>query len=125
MIEIIFYSLLSPWGLALVTSIWLYPAVLEEVVKWAIVKWRVDSIHWTGKIGCVVGVSFGVGELMLFSLNSWMSGDWQSLLTRLLITVPMHGLTGAIIGRGMQLKMGLGGVLIAMIVHAIFNRFIG
>ena len=116
------YAAVAPFGLLLLSSLWQYPAVLEEVVKWGILRYGVSSIEyrvWTQ--GLLVGAVFGLSEAVLFSMNSWSGGQWGAMVMRLLLTVPMHALTGVIIVWGMKNKIGAVGLMVAMGVHWAFN----
>ena len=128
MLEIGLYSAVAPLILLLLSTIWRYPAVLEEVVKWGILKMGKSSDRSPSGMqgselgnGVVVGLVFGLSEAVLFSTNAWMSGDWRVMGMRLLLTVPMHTLTSLIISVGMKYGVGWVGLVFAMIIHATFN----
>lgn len=118
------YAAVAPFGLLLLSSVWVYPAVLEEVVKWGILQWSMLNGQWSMKTGALVGLVFGLSEAVLFSLNAWTSGDWGAICMRLLLTVPMHTLTGSIIGYAMGRGWGWMGVIVSMLTHAMFNRIV-
>src|SRR3989339_2073343 len=111
--EVGLYSAIAPWILLLLSSVWLYPAGLEEVVKWLILKWTMDDGRWTMRSGAVVGIVFGLSESVLYMTNAWMSGQWGVLGQRLLLTVPMHILTAMVTVWGMRHKMGWVGLGLA------------
>ncbi len=113
MLEAGLYSAIAPLILLLVSSVWQYPPILEELVKWLILR--------TGGRGWIVGLVFGLSEAILFSLNAWSSGQWGVMGMRLLLTVPMHALTGAVIGWGMKNGLGWLGLFLAIVIHAGFN----
>ncbi len=124
MLEMGLYSAIAPLILLLLSSVWTYPAVLEEVVKWGILKLG-DSGKVLGvREGAVVGLVFGLSEAVLFAGNAWGSGAWSSIGMRLLLTVPMHTLTAIIIAWGIKNKMGLVGLLGAMVIHGVFNYLV-
>ena len=119
------YSAIAPLVLLLLSSVWKYPAVLEEVVKWGILK-SGDSGKVLGvREGAVVGLVFGLSEAILFSQNAWIGGQWTAMGMRLFLTVPMHTVNAMIIAFGMKHKMEWLGLGVAMGVHAIFNYFAG
>lgn len=124
MIEAAMYGSIAPWVLAILSSVWAYPAVLEEVVKWGILRYIVHGTQYIVRVGLIVGLAFGVGELGLYSTNAWSSGEWESMLVRLILTVPMHGLTGGIIGAALAKRLGLLGLGVAMILHYFYNTYI-
>jgi len=129
MMEMGLYSAVAPLLLMLVSSVWQYPAVLEEVVKWGILKMGQSSDHSLAQgselgIGLVVGLVFGLSEAILYSSNAWASGDWNAMLYRIALTVPMHTLTAMITALGMKRGVGYIGLLLAMVLHVMFNSFV-
>lgn len=125
MLEIGLYSAIAPLVLLLLSSVWKYPAVLEEVVKWGILRSSIiDSRSWK-RSGVIVGLVFGLSEAILFSQNAWIGGQWTAMGMRLFLTVPMHTVSAMIIAFGMKHKMEWLGLGVAMGVHAIFNYFAG
>ena len=125
MLETGLYSAVAPLMLLLISGLWQYPAVLEEVVKWGILKSRANGQQLTTKQGAVVGLIFGLSETILFTLNAWAGGQWGVIGERLILTVPMHVITTAMIAHFMQKKMALLGILLAMIIHGTFNYWVG
>ena len=125
MLEIGLYSAIAPWVLLLVSSVWRYPAILEEVVKWGILKTsKIGESKAAISKGLVVGLVFGLSEAILYSLNGWQSGEWGTLLMRFLLTVPMHMVTATIIAYAMSKRMVVVGLTTAMIIHAGFNYWV-
>jgi len=82
-----------------------FPAVVEELAK-ALVVYRVAG--WQPAFG--LGLVFGFSETVLFTLNTF--DLWQ----RLLLTVPMHGLTAAV-----MVRFGKPGLVLAILIHYLFN----
>ncbi len=121
MLEMGLYSAIAPLILLLLSSVWMYPAVLEEVVKWGILKFSNSNLQFTSREGVVVGLAFGLSEAVLFTMNAWMSGVWSAIVMRLLLTVPMHVITSVIIARGVKYRLGWIGLILAMLVHGGFN----
>lgn len=124
MIEIALYSAVAPLILLLLSSVWVYPAVLEEVVKWGIMRFVIHESIIKIHVGAIVGLVFGLSESILFINNAWVGGEWSAIGTRLLLTVPMHGVTGMVIALGMKYKVGWMGLLVAMFLHAGFNYLV-
>ena len=121
MMEMGLYSAVAPLLLLLVSSVWQYPAVLEEAVKWGILRNSVVGRVVEVKDGMVVGLVFGLSEAILYSSNSWVSGDWNAMFYRIALTVPMHTLTAMITALGMKRGVGYIGLLLAMVIHVMFN----
>lgn len=124
MMEMGLYSAVAPLLLLLVSSIWQYPAVLEEAVKWGILRNSVVDRVVEVNDGMVVGLVFGLTEAILYSANAWTSGDWNAMLYRIALTVPMHTLTAMITALGMKRGVGYIGLIIAMVLHVMFNSFV-
>ncbi len=124
MMEMGLYSAVAPFLLLLVSSVWQYPAVLEEAVKWGILRNSVVGRAVEVKGGMVVGLVFGLSEAILYSANAWASGDWNAMLYRIALTVPMHTLTAMITALGMKRGVGYIGLIIAMVLHVMFNSFV-
>ena len=124
MIEMGMYSALAPLVLLLLSSVWMYPSVLEEVVKYGIM--RVGSIECptSPQTGLVVGLVFGLSETILYTGNAWTSAQWGPMVMRLVLTVPMHTVTAIVIAWSMQKRMGWVGIVVAMVIHGGFNMLI-
>lgn len=118
------YSAIAPLILLLLSSVWAYPAVLEEVVKWGILKLTADGQQMTAMQGALVGLVFGLSEAVLFSMNAWSGGQWGAIGTRLVLTVPMHALTASVMAWAMSKKIGWVGLGLAMIIHGGFNYLV-
>lgn len=131
------YAAIAPLILLLLSGVWTYPAVLEEVVKWVLIRSSVVDCgsalprgrSWM-KSGAVVGLIFGLSEAILYSVNAWTTAQWGPMVMRLALTVPMHTVTAVIIAMGMKLdrrssivdrRWEYVGLLCAMILHATFN----
>lgn len=117
MMEMGLYAAVSPLVLLLVSAVWQYPAVLEEVVKWGILRSGPSN-------GVVVGLVFGLSEAILYSASAWNSGDWNAMLYRILLTVPMHTVTAMVTAAGMKRGVGYIGLASAMVIHAGFNYLV-
>lgn len=121
MLEIGLYSAIAPLVLLLLSSVWKYPAVLEEVVKWALLRTGTEKREYRTSDGAVVGLIFGLSEAVLFTMNAWTGGQWSVIGTRLILTVPMHILTATLIAWGMKKHWTIVMLLVAMVIHALFN----
>lgn len=124
MIEMILYAFVAPLILLLLASVWTYPAVLEEVVKWLVLKFG-DKASVNFAVGSYVGMAFGVSEAILYTMNAWNGGEWSAIALRLVLTVPMHSITAGITGESMRRGKGYVGLVIAMMIHATFNYAVG
>lgn len=119
------YSAIAPWVLLLIASVWSYPAALEELVKWAILKSAAKRQRLTTQHGVLVGLVFGLSESIFYTLNAWGTGQWGAIGMRLLLTVPMHLVTAGAIAVSMRRGWGIAGVLIAVVIHMSFNTAVG
>ena len=124
MLEMAMYAAMAPMVLLLVASVWIYPAVLEEVVKWIILRIRTSDKTPTSNEGVLVGLIFGLSESILYATNAWGSGQWGAIGLRLLHTVPMHAVTAGIIAFGIKKGVGWVGLVIAMVVHGLYNYLV-
>lgn len=94
--------------------------VVEEVTKWGVLQLGRKWLGWGGwKQGLVVGLFFGLTELVLYAPQLWEAGAGVTWGARALWTVPMHALTGALVGGSKW------GILLAIVVHGLFNLWIG
>lgn len=125
MLEIGLYAGIAPLGLLLLSSIWSYPAYLEEVIKWLILKNSNHSSDMTGRAGFVVGLGFGLSEWVLYLSGAWMSGNYMAMLVRLCLTVPMHAITGMITGMRVGRREQYLFLIMAIMIHALFNYIVG
>lgn len=119
------YAAIAPFGLLLLSSVWMYPAVLEEVVKWGILRLTANGVQLTVGQGALVGLMFGLSEAVLYSMNAWGGGQWGAMGMRLLVTVPMHMVTAWVIAVFLRRGWGVMGVLIAVVIHMGFNIMVG
>lgn len=118
------YSAIAPLVLLLLASVWKYPAVLEELVKYGIMRVGAIERPTSPQTGIVVGLVFGLSEAILYTANAWTSAQWGPMALRLVLTVPMHTITAVVIAWGMQKRMGWVGVVVAMVMHGGFNMLI-
>lgn len=92
-----------------------FPVLIEELAK-ALVIYRAGS--WKQAVG--LGLVFGFSEAVLFMVNANLLQNMSAVWWRLLLTVPMHGVTAAmmvIFGK----KFWPLGLALAILVHGLFN----
>lgn len=123
MFELGLYATIAPWAMLILSRVWQYPAVLEELVKLIILLRPVGKLGVEGGWvrGLVVGLVFGLSEAVLYTIPAWSHGDWSVILARLALTVPMHMLAGIVIGIAIERRIAVVGLLIAMAIHGLFN----
>lgn len=117
------WSLIGPFILILVLKLLPLGIFLEEAFK----GWLTYQLIKTDKRASVwaavgIGAAYGFSELVLFSLKYWPAGQYDASLARLLLTVPLHGLTTALWYAGLKRKKVWLGALAALAVHFLFNR---
>jgi hypothetical protein len=100
-----------PMVLWFVEQVLPFPALIEELGK-AIFVYRAKN--WREAAG--LGLVFGLAEAVLFLVNANQLQTMTSWLGRLLLTVPMHGVTAAI-----MFKFGRFGLVLAILIHFWFN----
>jgi hypothetical protein len=119
------WAAVAPFGLVLLTAFWQYPAWGEEFVKWGIMHFAADNLQFSMRNGVGVGLIFGLSEAVLYSMNVWTSQRWETMVLRLLLTVPMHTVTGGIIAGTKVKGYGWLGLILAILIHASFNYTVG
>ncbi len=108
---LILWMAILPMILWFVELILPFPVLLEELAK-ALVVYR--AANWKQAAG--LGLVFGLGEAILFLVNANWLGSLGPIWQRLLLTVPMHGLTAAV-----MVAFGKPGLILAVLIHALFN----
>lgn len=106
-----------------------FPYIIEELVKALIVFFIAkEAIDRPLQIVLIIlsGLLFTVSETILYSLNISLVGNWVTLADRLLLTGALHiGTLLLILGFTFIKKRLLPvGVILAMIVHFLFNYFV-
>lgn len=124
MLEMGLYAAIAPLVLLILGSIWRYPAVLEEVVKCGVMRMGRFERENFAEVGIVVGLTFGLSETVLYTMNTWASMDWRVIVWRLLLTVPMHVVTAISTAWGIKYKRIYEGLGCALVIHAIFNYLV-
>lgn len=108
---LILWMAILPMILWFVELVLPFPAVIEELAK-ALVVYRAGSWKQAGGLGLV----FGLSEAWLFLINANQLGSLFSFWQRLLLTVPMHGLTAVL-----MVRFGKPGLVLAILIHYLFN----
>lgn len=120
------WSLSGPFVLALVLRLLPLGILLEEVFKGALVIWLTKSDRRASLLAAMgVGLAYGFSELVLFSLNYWPVGMSLASLWRLLLTIPMHGVTTMLWLLGARKGKVWLGAAAALAVHLGFNSVVG
>lgn len=128
-INIYLLAVASPWLLLIAGMVLPIQFVMEEVVK-LLILWNISRIGLTQKAGWVyaltAGLVFGMSEVMLFVINALTQNNVSILVERILLTVPMHGisaLTMFVIGRRGKLWWAVG-LAAAIVIHGTFNYIV-
>lgn len=117
---------IGPFGLMLVLKLLPLGILLEEVFKGGLVIWLVSrGNRVTMFTAFAIGATYGFSEFVLFDLAYWSTGNYLSSIWRLLLTTPMHGLTGVCWLWGIRRKRIWLGGLTALAVHGLFNFLTG
>ncbi len=122
-------SLILPfilWPLELLLP---YPYIVEEVAKAVVVYFIIKSTNnydHRVKLAVFSGVFFALSESVLYIFNIQLTGSIETLLLRMLITIPLHVITYLIIllVSTKNIKLMPLGILLAGIVHYTFNMVI-
>jgi len=123
----------GPWGNALFLS-FILAALPEELSKlWVIAGYSAGQNCFDEPMdGLVYGATAALGFAALENALYVFSGGWPVALTRAFTAVPMHAITGAILGYGVSRarfdpgKPGgrIPAVLAAILVHGGYNTFL-
>ena len=120
------WSLAGPFVLALVLRLLPLGILLEEVFKGVLVIWLAKSDRRASLLAAMgVGLAYGFSELVLFSLNYWPVGMSLASLRRLLLTIPMHGVTTMLWLLGIRKGKVWLGAAAALAIHLWFNSVVG
>jgi len=101
-----------------------YPYLIEELAKAILVYFILISDSRNPlKLGIIAGLLFGFSETVLYYLNILPTGQISILLIRVFTTIPLHIATTLIIliPSRRKLKLMPWGVLLAIILHFLFN----
>ena len=104
-----------------------YPYLIEELAKAALVYFIISSKTKNPiKIGILTGLLFGFSETVLYYLNILPTGQLTILFVRIITTIPLHIVTTLVIliPSLKRLKLMPWGILLAVILHFLFNFFI-
>ena len=116
------WSLIGPFGLVLILRLLPLGILLEEVFKGMLVIWLVKSDRRATVLAALgIGLAYGFSELVLYGLNYWPTGAFVAGLGRLLLTVPMHGLTTMLWWLGAKNGKFWLGAAAALALHLAFN----
>ncbi|MCX6816685.1 MAG: hypothetical protein NTZ93_02390 [Candidatus Beckwithbacteria bacterium] len=113
--------MLTLWMLILPMIVWFvelvlpFPALIEEAAK-ALVIYRSSSLRQAFGLGLV----FGFSEAILFLVNANLLQNMSAIFWRLLLTMPMHGITAAMIVVFGKRYWWLG-LMLAILTHYLFN----
>ena len=107
--------LILPMIVWFIEQVLLFPALIEEAVK-ALVVYRSASRRQAFGLGLV----FGLSETVLFLINANLLNNMSAIFWRLLLTVPMHGVTAGMIVVFGKRYWWLG-LMLAILTHWLFN----
>lgn len=121
-------ALIAPFIVWPIELILPYPYVVEELVRGILVYTLLDLPDRLTKIklAILIGVLFAFSESVLFLFNIQMVGNIQTYFVRLLVTIPLHVITTLVIllPALKDKKLIIVGVLLASLVHYLFNLYI-
>lgn len=116
------WSLAGPFVLVLILRLLPLGILLEEVFKGVLVMWLAKSDRRASLLAAMgIGLAYGFSELVLFSLTYWPAGVYLASLWRLLLTIPMHGVTTMLWLLGARKGKVWLGAAAAVAVHLLFN----
>jgi hypothetical protein len=123
------FALAAPFIIWPIETFLPYPYIVEELFKlFFVFNINKEEKHFEFKIKFTVLVCalFGVSESIFYLFDIFISGSILDFIERLLITVPMHIITGLVMILGINKgKIGLViGFISAVCIHFIFNLLI-
>ena len=106
-----------------------YPYLVEEVAKAVLVLFLVREGVKTKEglvFSIIFGVLFALSETVLYIFNIHSVGNIGVLLLRFAVTAPLHAFTTAVIFifTSTNKKFFLLGLLIAIVLHFLFNTLV-
>lgn len=124
--QLLLLSLFAPFIIWPVEQFFPRPHIVEELAKALILLPFVGSEFSKKKklaLALLAGVLFGFSESIFYIGNILTEGNPGTYLTRLLLTIPLHGFTYLVIaGSGaINKKLMIAGFLISVVIHYYFN----
>lgn len=121
-------ALIAPFVVWPIELLLPYPHIIEELAKAVLVFTLLDLPERLTKIklAILIGVLFAFSESVLYLFNIQLVGSIQTYFVRLLVTTPLHVITTLIIllPALKNKKLIIVGVLLASLVHYLFNLYI-
>ncbi|MBP9716731.1 MAG: PrsW family intramembrane metalloprotease [Candidatus Levybacteria bacterium] len=107
-----------------------FPYLVEEIAKAILVFFIVQTVPKLKdkiQITLLAGLLFSISESVMYLFNIYQIGSLETLLIRLILTIPLHiGTMLLILLFGLKRKeMALLGLLLAVPIHYFFNILVG
>lgn len=123
-------AIIAPFMLWPVEILAPYPYIFEEVAKLLILRFSFKSEKPKNLVftGILIGLLFSVSESVLYLFNIYLSGSLSTLLTRFVLTTPMHILTSVILAYSVQKRnkaLIVVGFIGAAAIHYFYNYLVG
>jgi RsiW-degrading membrane proteinase PrsW (M82 family) len=120
------FSLILPFILWPIEYIFPYPFLIEEVAKYLVVLYILQIVkddRLKVKVAIASGVFFALSETVIYIFNIQLVGSVETIILRLVLTIPLHVLTYLLILiPGMKdSRLAILGVIVAIILHYLFN----
>lgn len=105
-----------------------YPHIIEEIAKAIIIFFLLKSPSTRQKIygAVLVGFLFAFSEDVLYMLNIFSTGNFQTLILRFVLTMPMHIVTSVVILTSaiIDKRLIFLGIILAGFIHYFFNIYV-
>lgn len=114
-------------GLLLIPLLAIPSELIEEILKGICVGALLWNIQSSSKFvyAFLSGAAFGVSETILYASVFSVTGSWSLFFERFITTVPLHGITAALILLpSLMIRSRFGiiiGITLAVVVHMFFN----
>jgi RsiW-degrading membrane proteinase PrsW (M82 family) len=120
------FALILPFMLWPIEYVFPYPFLVEELVKYLMVLYILNTVEdnmLKVKVAAASGVFFALSETVIYIFNIQLVGSVETIIIRLVLTIPLHVLTYLLILiPGIKDKrLAIVGVVAAMLLHYLFN----
>lgn len=123
------YAAITPFFLWPIEFFLPYPYIIEEIAKTILVFFILKEHTLKKKVllTLLAGLLFSISESVLYIFNFALVGDSSAIVTRLLLTIPLHTLTILIIlvPALIDKKLLPLGIILTILIHYYFNIIIG
>lgn len=127
-LDVTLFAIIAPFVVWPIELLLPYPYIVEEVMKWIIVRYAHTRTELSSSlaIALIVGFLFAMSEMALFMYNIVQTGTLSTLFLRLALTIPLHVGTSFVLAytaRRNAFIIALG-LATAMLFHYMYNLYV-